>query len=460
MEEIIIWGAGRAAAKRHEWATFAGYQVVFFVDNDDEKWGRRIQGIPVYSPQILKEYQQTILIPDSYRREIEEQLIEISYQGKIIGFDQFKKEIFWGKEFNIDLSWVRIGAETTFVFDSYFTGLNWGGVESWSCMVSNQLLDLGTETQVICGPNKKFDQCTKNCLHFSNEDELETIKEMVVKIAAFLPCIFITHGSIALYAAQIVKSFFPDQIKLVAVAHGDEGNTYRYLQFWSVRLDKIICISQKIWTKLQDRYGVTKNKLLYRPNPIPIPPQAGRRIHPDGVLRIGFAARLMKAVKRVHLLPEIIEACFAKEQNVEFNIAGEGDCLELLLSYISDHHLENKVHVLGFVPPTEMVDFWMRQDIYLNISDYEGMSLTMLEAMACGAVPVVTDVSGVSDLIENGKNGFVVPVDSWLETADKIESLSRNREMLQIASNYNMNLISEKCDIVDYAKWLIETFCS
>ena len=460
MEEIIIWGAGRAAVKKYEWTSFAGYQVIFFVDNDVEKWGKIIQGIPVCSPQLLKEYQRTIMIPDLYKEEIEEQLNEMSYQGRILGFEQLRKEAVFSKKISIDLSGVRIGTEINFVFDSYFMGLNWGGVESWSCMVANQLLELGAETRMICGPNNKFDECTKNCLHFSNVDELETIKEMTVKIAGFLPCIFITHGSIALYAAQIVKSFFPDQIKLVAVAHGDEINTYEKLQFWSDRLDKIICISHKIWAEFQDRYSVTKDILLCRPNPIHIPSQAGRRVHHDGVLRIGFAARLRKEQKRVHLLPEIIEACLRKNRNVEFYIAGEGECLELLLTYVSDHHLEDKVHILGFIPPTEMADFWARQDIYLNISDFEGMSLAMLEAMACGAVPVVTDVSGVSDLIENGKNGFVVPVDSWLETVDKIENLGRDREMLQRASDYNMNLIREKCDIEDYAKWLIETFRS
>ena len=55
----------------------------------------------------------------------------------------------------------------------------------------------------------------------------------------------------------------------------------------------------------------------------------------------------------------------------------------------------------------ELIDFLNEQDIYLNFSEYEGTSLTMLEAMASGCVPVVTDVSGVSDFIEDGVNGLV-----------------------------------------------------
>ena len=83
----------------------------------------------------------------------------------------------------------------------------------------------------------------------------------------------------------------------------------------------------------------------------------------------------------------------------------------------------------------------------------------MLESMACGAVPVVTDVSGVSDLIDNGKNGFVVPVNSWLECVDNIEILEKNRELLQNAGNFNIELIKKKCNLADYAEWLVQTFC-
>ena len=458
MEEIIIWGAGKAAVKRYEWAVFAGFQVSLFVDNDATKWGTTIKEIPVCSPGKLKGCQLTVVLPELYQDEMAAQLEELGFQGRKIGFDQFKKEAVCRKEILIDFSGARIGKETIFVFDSYFTGLNWGGVESWSCTVANQLLKSGAETWVICGANQKFDECISACLHFTDENELETIKEMAVKIAAFLPCVFVTHGSIALYAARIVKTIFPDKIKLIAVAHGDESNTYKRLKFWSDKIDKIVCISEKIHMELQDRYGLNKDLLVYRPNPIQIPAFAGRRTKHDGTLRVGFAARLRKEQKRVHLLPEIIEICMRKMENVEFDIAGEGECMELLLDFVTENHLENKVHVLGWIPPTETADFWGKEDIYLNISDFEGMSLAMLEAMACGAVPVVTNVSGVWDVIENGKNGFVVPVERWQEAAEKIECIGRNREMLLRAGEYNMKLIRERCNLVDYAKWMMDMF--
>nr|WP_296480264.1 glycosyltransferase family 4 protein [uncultured Acetatifactor sp.] len=459
MEEIIIWGAGKVATRKCEWAVWAGYQVKFFVDNDAEKWGKTIEGIPICSPEILREYRGTVVIPDLYYEEIRAQLNEMSYQGNKVGFKQFRKEVICKKKINIKLpDMEKKRNNVSFVFDSYFKAFNWGGVESWSCMVANQLLKSGMEARLICGPNKKFDKFTKNILHFCEENELVLIEEMAVKIAGYLPCIFISQGSVALNAAQIVKTLFSDQIQIVMVAHADEPVTYERLQFWEDRLDKIICISRKIKYELQNKYGVQEEILVYHPNPIQLPNMAGKRGYENGILKIGFAARLNRIQKRAHLLPDIMEMCSKKGLNVEFNIAGEGDCLDQLLSYVSDRHLENSVHILGWIPPTKMADFWKEQDVYLNLSDFEGMSLAMLEAMACGAVPVVTDVSGVSDMIQDGKNGFIIPVDSWLEAADKIEVLSGDRGLLKRAGEYNMGLIREKCDVSDYADWLMEMF--
>ncbi len=458
MEDIIIFGAGKMASKNREWAEFAGYRVLFFVDNDPGKWGGTIDGIPVCSPGILKDHSCRVLFSDLYGIEIETQLKEMSYRGQRTGVRQLKKEAVCSKDINITLPKVQSGREAGFVFDAYFPGSNWGGVESFSCMVAGGLSELGVRTCLLCGPNERFDEFADHCLHFSGGEELELVKEMAVKIAESLPCIFISHASVALYAAQIVRSVFPDQIQVVIVAHGDEKNTYETLCYWADQVDKIVCISKKIQSEFQNRYGLSKDILLYRPNPIQLPALAEKKKPQGSRLKIGFAARLRKEQKRVHLLPEIIDACVERKLNVEFHIAGEGECLELLQAYVEEKHLEESVHLAGWIAPVDMADFWEKQNVYLNISDFEGMSLAMLEAMACGAVPVVTEVSGVSDLIEDGKNGFIVSVDNSVKTADKIEILSKDRDMLQRASDHNRCLIREKCDVSDYAKWLMETF--
>lgn len=459
--ELIIFGAGKSAADIYEWAVLAGYCPLFFVDNAPEKWGKMICGIEVKSPEALKVYNSTVVLCDSFWSEIETQLRRMKYRGNVIRLKQLKKEAVCRENAQIDLPFICCNREPGFVFDAYFPGMNWGGIESYTCIVAGGLEELGVRTQIICGLNKRFDRFANRCLHFDGGNELMTIKKMAKDIIDMLPCVFLTHGSIALYAAQLVKAMYPDKIRIAFVTHGDVAETYEVIRFWADRVDKIICISEKIQKEISGQAGIRKEQLLYRPNPIKIPAieEKTDRLKEHGkVLKVGYAARLVKVEKRTHLLPEIMEECRKRKLNIEFNIAGEGECEEELLSYVSEHKLEYMVHMTGWIPPVEMTNFWKEQDIYLNISDFEGMSLTMLEAMACGAVPVVTNVSGVSDMIEDEKNGFIIPVDNWLSSVDKIENLEKNRELRQRAGSYNMNLIRKKCSEKDYAEWLIRTF--
>lgn len=92
----------------------------------------------------------------------------------------------------------------------------------------------------------------------------------------------------------------------------------------------------------------------------------------------------------------------------------------------------------------KMRDFWRGQDIYISCSDWEGHSISQCEGIACGAVPVVTDVSGVSDDIQNGVTGYIVPVGDWEAIVDRIVYLSKHRDVLKKMSDAGMNRMRER----------------
>lgn len=52
MEDIIIWGAGKASLKRYEWALFAGYRIVLFIDNNPDLWGKKLNNILITSSDV------------------------------------------------------------------------------------------------------------------------------------------------------------------------------------------------------------------------------------------------------------------------------------------------------------------------------------------------------------------------------------------------------------------------
>jgi hypothetical protein len=71
----------------------------------------------------------------------------------------------------------------------------------------------------------------------------------------------------------------------------------------------------------------------------------------------------------------------------------------------------------------------------LQVSDFEGTSVSMLEAMAHGVVPVVTAASsGIAGVIQHGENGFVVPVGDMAAMAREVKRLAMDRSLLASAS--------------------------
>lgn len=85
---------------------------------------------------------------------------------------------------------------------------------------------------------------------------------------------------------------------------------------------------------------------------------------------------------------------------------GDGFQLDDLRRLATKMNLE-RVTFHGFLPPQ---DFYKKSKIFLMTSDYEGWGLTLTEAMQYKCVPLVMSTySSVYDIIDDGKNGFLIP---------------------------------------------------
>ena len=69
--------------------------------------------------------------------------------------------------------------------------------------------------------------------------------------------------------------------------------------------------------------------------------------------------------------------------------------------------------ILGYLTNREIFEFYKNNEIdwFINLSDNEGIPVTMMEAMSFGIPVLGTDVGGVSEIIRNGYNGYLYPVD-------------------------------------------------
>jgi len=91
-------------------------------------------------------------------------------------------------------------------------------------------------------------------------------------------------------------------------------------------------------------------------------------------------------------------------------------------------------------------------DLYINTSRYEGFCLSLVEAMSQGLVPIVFPFGVAPEIIENGKNGYIVnSIDEMLSKINKIKSdISKRKEIaenaMQTAKKFNSDRMIKQYD--------------
>lgn len=125
-------------------------------------------------------------------------------------------------------------------------------------------------------------------------------------------------------------------------------------------------------------------------------------------------------------------------ENIKVICAGDGVMLEDIREYIIQKNLENNIFMLGFRNDVEKLI--ASCDIGILMSYREGLPRNIMELMAFNKPVIGTDIRGIRDIIEDGVNGYLVPVKDSKYTASKIEVLYNNKDIL-LEMSYNASRI-------------------
>jgi glycosyltransferase involved in cell wall biosynthesis len=125
--------------------------------------------------------------------------------------------------------------------------------------------------------------------------------------------------------------------------------------------------------------------------------------------------------KRMDVLIDAVAELRDRGVAVRAGILGEGPLKDELARRIRERNVGDRVTLLGFRDDVESV--LRRARLFALVSDWEGVPFAMIEAMATGLVPIVTDVGTIADWIEHEKNGHIVPVGDARALARSIERL-------------------------------------
>jgi glycosyltransferase involved in cell wall biosynthesis len=97
----------------------------------------------------------------------------------------------------------------------------------------------------------------------------------------------------------------------------------------------------------------------------------------------------------------------------------------------------------GQVPHREVFDNLMKADIYVSCSKSDSTSVSLLEAMACGLFPVVSDIEGNREWIEHGQNGLMFEVGDVDSLSRMIIWAAENPGLRERARKHNFELIEK-----------------
>ncbi|MBQ6886177.1 MAG: glycosyltransferase family 4 protein [Lachnospiraceae bacterium] len=114
------------------------------------------------------------------------------------------------------------------------------------------------------------------------------------------------------------------------------------------------------------------------------------------------------------------------EKQAVLKIAGGYD-KELYEKYKSVSNIE----FLNFVTRDKLLETYQEADVFVLASLGEGMAMVGIEALACGLPVICTDMTGINDIIQNEKNGFVIPAGDEKALHEKIEWFSAHPDRIR-----------------------------
>lgn len=150
------------------------------------------------------------------------------------------------------------------------------------------------------------------------------------------------------------------------------------------------------------------------------------------VLHVG---RFDKA-KDFETLAKAFELIKEKVSGVTFTQIGGGQEAKAVLP--------DFVEVLGRTPQNEIIDFYHKASVFVLSSTNESFGKVLVEAFACGVPVVSTNTTGAREIVNDGVDGFLVPIGDAQSLADKTIELLMDSEQAQKFGETGKKMVIEK----------------
>ena len=130
--------------------------------------------------------------------------------------------------------------------------------------------------------------------------------------------------------------------------------------------------------------------------------------------------------------------------NVRLLVAGEGRLRAGLERLARRLRLEGAAAFLGYLEREALRDALASSQVYVSVPRSDGTAVSTLEAMAVGCFPIVSDLPTQEELVQDGENGFRVPVDDGRALAERIVEALERPDLRRRALEPNRDLVRRR----------------
>lgn len=275
------------------------------------------------------------------------------------------------------------------------------------------------------------------------------------------------HDWLVHYAAKTIKEFYrvPLIATIHATEHGRNNGIYTDLQRyihgleWELTYEswRVIVCSNYMRREVETVFQLPPDKIDVLPNGVD--PDLLRPSQISGTDKQGYASDSEQVVlflgrlvreKGVHTLleaaPSILQSC----PNAKFLVVGDGPARGDLEARAEQLGIRGKVQFTGFVTDVERNRLLHVANVAVFPSLYEPFGIVALEAMAAGRPVIVSDVGGLADVVEHGRNGLKMYPGDKQSLASQVTQVLLNPEWAKTLAetaygeigNYDWNRIA------------------
>lgn len=244
---------------------------------------------------------------------------------------------------------------------------------------------------------------------------ISTIKKVVDKEEI---TIIHTHHRMAAFYVSLLGLY--KKCKFLNTSHNTFDNKKALTRF-AYKHAKLIACGEMVKKNLVDVFGLKNVSVVHNSVPVfmedVVVDPLIEKLHIEGCFVIGNVGRLSEQ-KGMEYYIQAVPKVISTHPEARFLVIGSGEDEEKLKRLAVDIGNKNQIHFTGY--RSDIQNLMTQLDLVVLSSLWEGFPLTPIEAFSVGKTIVATAVDGTVEIVEDGKNGFLVAPRSSDEIADKI----------------------------------------